>query len=122
MYEEYHALREEIESDIVSVCTPPHTHADIVVDSAAAGSVEAIHCEKPMDRRWADCEQMVAATNEAGVNLTINHQRRFGAPYRTTECLLNDGEIGDLKRVEMPASAICLTPVSQRSGGQCSGK
>lgn len=106
VYEEYHALLEAVEPDVVSVCTPPHTHGDIVVDCAETASVEAVHCEKPMARSWADCERMVTATDEADVNLTFNHQRRFGAPYRTAKRLLDDGEIGDLERVEMAAPNI----------------
>jgi len=94
-----------VEPDIVSVCTPP-THAEIIVDCARSGVVDAIHCEKPMDRTWADCERMVAVCEEEGVKLISNHQRRFGKPYRNAKELLDAGEIGDLERVEMAAPNI----------------
>lgn len=106
VFEDYDAMLETVQPDIVSVCTPPHTHADIVVDCTDIDSVRAIHCEKPMARSWADCQRMIAAVDDAGVNLTFNHQRRFGKPYREAKALLDAGEIGDLERLEMAAPNI----------------
>lgn len=106
VYEDHQALLEDVQPDIVSICTPPHTHADIVVNCTETESVRAIHCEKPMARTWADCERMVEAADHAGVCLTFNHQRRFGRPYRAAKELLDDGEIGDLERLEMAAPNI----------------
>lgn len=106
VYEDHSAMLEERQPDVVSICTPPHTHADIVVDCTEIESVQGIHCEKPMARSWADCERMVTAADDAAVNLTFNHQRRFGKPYREAKALLDDGEIGDLERLEMAAPNI----------------
>ena len=106
VHEDHREMLEAVRPDVVSVCTPPHTHADIVVDCTAVDSVQAIHCEKPMARGWADCERMLAAAADASVKLTFNHQRRFGAPYREAKALLSAGEIGELERVEMAAPNI----------------
>jgi len=38
--------------------------------------------------------------------LTFNHQRRFGKPFRKAKKLLDSGEIGDLERVSFAASNI----------------
>ena len=105
-FEDYGEMLAAVEPDVVSVCTPPHTHADIVVDCARSGNVDAVHCEKPMDRTWAAVERMVEVCDEAGVRLTFNHQRRFGKPYRKAKELLDAGEIGDLERIEMAAPNI----------------
>lgn len=106
VYEDYSEMLETVEPTIVSVCTPPHTHADIVVDVAQSGYVDAIHCEKPMDTTWANAKRMTELCDEEGVQLTFNHQRRFGKPYRQAKELLDDGEIGDLERVEFAAPNI----------------
>jgi predicted dehydrogenase len=103
VFESHAALLEAVEPDVVSVCTPPDTHAGIVVDCAESGVVDAIHCEKPMARTWADCERIARVADETGVSVTFNHQRRFGKPYRRAKALLDDGEIGELERVEMAA-------------------
>lgn len=100
VYEEHTTMVSEVQPDIVSVCTPPPTHAEIVTDCAERG-VEAIHCEKPMAGTWGECREMVSSCEQANVQLTFNHQRRFAAPYRKAKALLDDGRIGPLERLEI---------------------
>lgn len=100
VYENYETMLTEEEIDIVSVCTPPKTHVDIVID-CAEDAVDAIHCEKPMAATWGECREMVAVADREGVQLTFNHQRRFAKPFRTAKQLLDDGRIGDLVRIEL---------------------
>jgi predicted dehydrogenase len=99
-YEDYETMLEEVRPDVVSVCVPPAIHADIVVGCAESGVPDAIHCEKPMATTWRDCRRMVRACDEADVQLTIDHQRRFGGPFRRAKELLDDGAVGELQRVE----------------------
>ncbi len=66
--------------DIVSICTWTGLHAQMVLDVAAAG-VKAIHCEKPMAPTWGEARRMHRACEEAGVQLTFCHQRRFAAQF-----------------------------------------
>ena len=66
--------------DIVSVCVWPKLHAQMVLDCALAG-VRAIHCEKPMADTWGASRLMAQECERRGVQLTFNHQRRFGKPF-----------------------------------------
>jgi predicted dehydrogenase len=106
VYEDFLAMIEELDVDMIDVCTPAPTHADIVVDAARSGNVGAIHSEKPMARTWGECERMAEVTDEEGVQLTFNHQRRFGDPFREAKALLDDGAIGDLERMEFGAGVM----------------
>lgn len=99
IYEDHETLLEEEEIDIASVCTPIQSHATIVMDCASAG-VDAVHCEKPMARTWADSKAMAHQCDRHDIQLTFNHQFRFGEPYSRAKELLDNGEIGDLERVE----------------------
>src|SRR5438552_2701852 len=45
-YTDYHEMLKRERPDIVSVCTWPALHAEMVIAAAGAG-VKAIHCEKP---------------------------------------------------------------------------
>lgn len=101
VYEEYAAMLTEVKPDIVSVCTPVPTHADIVVDCAESRAVKAIHCEKPMADTWGDCRRMAAVCERNGVQLTFNHQRRFSTAYRTAREIISDGDIGSVTRFEV---------------------
>jgi len=100
VYEDYERMLAETEPDIVSVCVPPGTHADIVIGCAETDIPSAIHCEKPMATTWADCREMVDTCENRGIQLSFNHQKRFGGPFRVAKHLLDDGAIGELERLE----------------------
>lgn len=99
VYEDHREMLAEAEPDVVSVCVPPAAHSEIVVDAARSG-VRAIHCEKPTAHTWGGARRMVEECEAEGVALTVNHQYRFGRPYRGAKRLLDEGKIGDLRRVE----------------------
>jgi predicted dehydrogenase len=105
-YEDYVEMAEDLELDFVDVCTPAFTHADIAVDLAKTGVVRAIHSEKPMASTWGDAQRMATECWRRDVQLTFNHQRRFGDPFREALSLLEDGEIGDLERMEISPGAM----------------
>jgi len=90
-----------VEPDVVSVCVPPALHAEIVVDVIHSGVVGAVHCEKPMDLTYGGARLMTQEASRRDVQLTFNHQRRFGKPFRNAKELIDAGEIGDLERIEV---------------------
>jgi len=103
VFEDYETMLDTVEPDIVSVCVPPAVHADITVDCIRSESVDAIHCEKPMADTYGGAKLMAQEARRHDVQLTFNHQRRFSDAVRTAKELLDDGEIGELQRVEFSA-------------------
>ena len=101
VFEDYEEMLAETNPDVVSVATPVPTHARIVLDCIDSGVPDAIHCEKPMADTFGDAKRMADAAAEAGIQLTFNHQRRFSGEYREAKRLVDDGEIGDLQRIEV---------------------
>lgn len=101
VYEDAEEMLQEARPDVVSVCVPPAFHADLVITCAESGTVDAVHCEKPMAATWKECREMTDRCEAADVQLTINHQRRFAKPFRRAKDLLDDGRIGDLERLEV---------------------
>jgi predicted dehydrogenase len=81
--------------DLVSVATYAAQHAEIVIACARRG-IRAIYCEKPIATRLADAEAMVAAAQEAGSLLVINHNRRFNPNYRRLRDSIAGGGLGTL--------------------------
>ena len=99
IYLDYSEMLSNEKLDVVSVCTWPHLHSQMTVDCAEAG-VRAVHCEKPMSDTWGGAKRMFEECERRGVQLTFNHQRRFGRPFRMAKELLKAGEIGHLVRLE----------------------
>ena len=99
-YESFEKMLREVKPDVVSVCTPENTHEEIVTDTARTGVPDAIHCEKTMADTWGGAQRLASECDRRGIQLTINHQRRFGEPWRDVNTLLDEGAIGDLRRME----------------------
>lgn len=100
MYLSHTEILEKEDLDIVSVCVWPKLHAQMVFDCVSVG-VRTIHCEKPMADNWADARLMVERCRASGIQLTFNHQRRFGLPFAKAKELLKSGEIGRLGRLKV---------------------
>ncbi|TKA12156.1 Gfo/Idh/MocA family protein [Actinacidiphila oryziradicis] len=98
-YQDYHELLEADQPDIVSICTPPVFHLDVVRAAVAAG-VRAVHCEKPIALSYGDALEMAVLAADAGVQLTFNLQRRFEAVQRFAREQIMAGEIGDVVTIE----------------------
>lgn len=95
-YTDYHELFAHEKPDIVSVVTPDHRHADIVVAAANSGA-KAIFCEKPIATSLADADRMISACADKGVLLSINHSRRWSPIYQEARRLLQSNELGPLR-------------------------
>jgi len=92
-YDEYQYYEDMVENDdldIVSVCTPPETHCQIVCDIAPF--VKAIYCEKPIALTLEEADKMIDMCHKFGVILQVNHQRRFApVKVRFSNGILNYG-------------------------------
>ncbi|GMK45190.1 oxidoreductase [Paenibacillus glycanilyticus] len=90
-YSDYKELLEQ-DIDLVSVCTPPYTHAEIAVDFLRAG--KHVLVEKPMASSLEECDAMNRAAEESGKLLSIVAQNRFRTPMMKLKGVLDSGLIG----------------------------
>src|SRR5260370_17809062 len=58
-YTDYRDLLSRDDIAIVSICTPPHVHAPVVIDALNAG--KHVLCEKPMARTLEQADQEIEA-------------------------------------------------------------
>jgi UDP-N-acetylglucosamine 3-dehydrogenase len=100
LYTDYRLMLQEVGPDLVSICTWPALHAQMIIDCAAAG-VPAVHSEKPVAYAFGDAKRCVAACRESGTRLTFNHQRRYGKPFATAKQMIDDGVIGAVQKIEI---------------------
>lgn len=94
------SAREAIErADVVHVATPPATHPEYVRLALAAG--KAVFCEKPLAVDLPDARRLVEEARAAGVPHAVNFPFASGAAVSTLERILDSGELGDLRRLEI---------------------
>ena len=82
-----------MDCDIVDVCTSVTFHKDVVLAAAAQG--KAIVCEKPLARTVADCQEIVAYCEEAGIRLLVAQVVRFFPQFETAREIFASGQLGN---------------------------
>ena len=92
--------------DVLSVCTPTPTHADIAVRALEAG--KHVLLEKPIALTLADAERIRTAADRSRQVLMVAQVVRFFAGYRQLRDIAASGELGRVTAVR--ASRTLATP------------
>ncbi|MBE0010297.1 MULTISPECIES: Gfo/Idh/MocA family protein [unclassified Arthrobacter] len=86
--------------DLIDICTPGDTHAEIAIAALRAG--KHVLCEKPLANSVAEAERMVAAADAAAQNGVL---AMCGYSYRRTPALtlarelVQEGRLGTIRHV-----------------------
>jgi predicted dehydrogenase len=89
---DWRRLIERKDIDLIDVCTPNNTHAEIAIAAAQAGKM--ILCEKPLALNAAEGKRMVEAVERAGVpNMVWYNYRRVPAVTLAKQ-LIDEGRLG----------------------------
>lgn len=94
VYDTVDQLIEDDEIQVVSICSPPHVHAEQVVKCAQAGKHVVI--EKPVALTREDVWTMEEAVAKAGVKSVVSFVLRWNPLFETVKALLADGALGNL--------------------------
>ncbi|MDR1692163.1 MAG: Gfo/Idh/MocA family oxidoreductase [Oscillospiraceae bacterium] len=100
VFDSHQALLSGAEIDLVSICTPPYTHAEIAVNCLKAG--RHVLVEKPMAASVAECDGMNrAATASGSVVFSVVAQNRFRASVWNLKRVLDSGMIGKIVHAQI---------------------
>jgi predicted dehydrogenase len=91
---DWRAVVERDDIDIVDICTPNDSHAEIAIAAARAG--KHIICEKPLARSVAEATGMVRAAEEAGITHQVAFNYRHTPAIQFAKQLIDDGRIGEV--------------------------
>ncbi|RCW47583.1 Gfo/Idh/MocA family protein [Paenibacillus prosopidis] len=90
-------LSEDI--DIISICTPPYTHAPLAVAFLEAG--KHVIVEKPMASSLEECDLMNEAARKSGKVLSVIAQNRFKTPMMKLKSVLDSGLMGKILHAQV---------------------
>ncbi|MEH7177032.1 Gfo/Idh/MocA family protein [Neobacillus vireti] len=96
---DYKELLNRRDIDLISVCTPPYTHAQIAIDFLNAG--KHVLVEKPMASSLEECDAMNAAAQGSGKTLSVVAQNRFLNPMMKLKNILEQDLIGPIVHVQV---------------------
>lgn len=93
VYRDYRDVLERKDVDVVDICTPTDTHAQVAVESAKAG--KNVLLEKPIALTLRDADKIIGAVKKAGVTFMVAHCVRFFSEYMKVKELLEKGVLGE---------------------------
>lgn len=81
--------------DLVDVCTPPRTHAEVAIEAMKNGSHAMI--EKPMATSVKDCDEILRVADAQDAMVCVAHSDLFYPPFMRARKLAAAGAIGEFK-------------------------
>lgn len=99
IYKDYQELLERDDIDLISVCSPPYTHAEISVNALNSG--KHVIVEKPMASSLKECDLMNEAAKASGKILSVISQNRFGDAIMKLKHVLDSGLAGRIVHAQV---------------------
>jgi len=87
--------------DIVSICTPSHTHAKLLEMCLDFSNIKAVWTEKPLATDVGIAKKIVAAYKEKDITLAVNYQRRWDPEMQRIKNAISQGKLGIIQKVLM---------------------
>lgn len=92
---DWHELVTSPDIDVVDICTPPGTHAEIAIAAAAAG--KAVLSEKPLGTSYDQAHAAWDAVTTAGVRNAIGFNYRRLPAVALMRRMVADGAVGEVR-------------------------
>ncbi|HSR55983.1 MAG TPA: Gfo/Idh/MocA family oxidoreductase [Alphaproteobacteria bacterium] len=83
--------------DAVWISTPNTLHAEHAICAARNG--KHVICEKPMAVNLRECDRMIAAARENGVQFLQGHSKIYQAPIKAIREVVNSGRLGKVIQI-----------------------
>ncbi|MDX6361520.1 MAG: hypothetical protein QOC85_523, partial [Streptomyces sp.] len=97
---DWRELVERPDIDVIDICTPGDTHAEIAIAALEAG--KHVLCEKPLANTVEDAEAMTAAADRArarGVRSMVGFNYRRVPAVALARALVQEGRVGTVRHV-----------------------
>lgn len=84
--------------DGVMICTPTHTHTDLI--KLALNSGKNVFCEKPIAETTEEVDELYKLAEEKKLTLLCGFQRRFDPSFMKLKEAIVDGKIGKVQIIK----------------------
>ncbi|TNJ65985.1 Gfo/Idh/MocA family oxidoreductase [Paenibacillus hemerocallicola] len=92
----------------VDILLPHHLHEQATIAAAKAG--KHVLVEKVMARNVEECDRMIEACREAGVTLTVCHDRRYDSDWQALKHIVDSGDLGEILFWKLEHNQNVVTP------------
>lgn len=97
IYQDYHDLLAREDIDVVTIGTPDHWHAQMLIDACKAG--KDAYCEKPLTLTVAEGKRIIDVVKSTKRIVQVGTWQRSDSRFRLACELVRAGRIGKVKHV-----------------------
>lgn len=109
IYEDYQAILERDDIDVIHVATPDHWHTKPLVEAMRAG--KDVYCEKPLTLTIDEGKLIRKVQKETGRVVQVGTQQRSTFPlFVKAIALVNEGRLGKIRRVQAAIGGAPASP------------
>jgi predicted dehydrogenase len=99
LYEDHRRMLERKDLDAITIGTPDHWHAAMVIDACRAG--KDVYVEKPLTLTVDEGKLLMRVVQETGRVVQVGSWQRSDHRFRLAVEMVHQGRIGRLERVEV---------------------
>ncbi len=113
-HEDYRAVLDRKDIDVVVICTPEHWHTKILIDAMRAG--KDVFCEKPLTLTIDEGKQIIKVLDQTQRIVQVGTQQRSSSmTFLTAIAMIRAGRLGQITNVEITiGEAPTCPPLSVR--------
>ncbi len=97
-FEDWQQIRDDRDTDLVIISTPPNSHASLALQMLEAGKHVVV--EKPFCITTREADALIAAADKAQRTLTVYQCRRWDPDYLAIKAAVERGLIGEVFHME----------------------
>ena len=105
-YTDYHLMLEEVQPNVVHVCTPEAFHFEPALAALEAGA--HVFCEKVMTESAEKAWKLVKTALERDLLLAVDYNYRFFPVFRELKGIIDRGELGRIALINVYAHSYCM--------------
>jgi glucose-fructose oxidoreductase len=110
-YQNFDEIAKNPSIDVIYIVLPNSMHKEFVIRAAKAG--KQVICEKPMALNAAECREMIAACQKAGVSLSIGYRLHYDPYTQRIMQMAKEKPYGDIFMVHASAGWRMGRPTEQ---------
>jgi myo-inositol 2-dehydrogenase / D-chiro-inositol 1-dehydrogenase len=97
LYEDFRELLDRPDIDVVTIGTPDHWHAQMLIEACRAG--KDVYCEKPLTLTVAEGQRIIDVVRETKRIVQVGTWQRSDSRFRLACELVRSGRIGQVQKV-----------------------
>jgi len=111
-FQNYMEMVNEIEFDLISICTPTPTHLDLIKNIISIRPPKAFLIEKPMGSNLEEAIEISNICKDREIVLAVNYMRRWDNAYISVSEMIKKQKFGSLQTITVYGSTALLTSTS----------